>query len=110
MVAGEGQEEAAKVPGGPTNSQFHQAGGLRPPIQLHFRENLDSGSEDDLTGLSGFPDGESLVAIAAVEAAVPMEVDPAFRLQLPWAPEYVPRLTYMYMYAEIVAGLRVIDP
>ena len=44
---------------------------------------LDVVSEG-LTGLSGCLDGEWLVAIATVEAAVPMEVDPPSRASSSW--------------------------
>ena len=43
----------------------------------------DSAFEEDLTNLSGWPDGELSAMIAAVEAAVPMEVDPTVGLRLP---------------------------
>ena len=62
-------------------------------------------SEGELTGLPWCPDGESLAVIATVEAAVPMEVVPVGRLQLPGEPELESRP----MYAEVVAGLQVTD-
>ena len=53
--------------------------------------DLVSAGEDDLTGLSRWPNGKLLAVISAVEATVPLEIDPAVRIQSPRAPEFVPK-------------------
>ena len=66
----------------------------------------DTVSEGNLTGLSGCPNDKSSAAIAAVEATVPMEINPAVRLRPPGESGLGSRP----MYAEVVAGLWVTDP